>query len=232
MKLNRDIALKIHYVFDQLIPPIFRDSKFFMSIFIKMAFRHRAPVYLDFKEKAYEMSEEEFREAYRLTSDVAFERPTDLNRVSIEKIIKNIKGNKILEVGCGGGYLANLLSKDFSVTAVDILLQEGIREKIKNVNFQEINIERLPFADNDFDTVISTHTLEHVRNLNKAVSELRRVAKTMIIVVPRQRSYLYTFDLHLNFFPYLHSFQSAIGKNGSNFICEDADGDIFYLENK
>lgn len=40
--------------------------------------------------------------------------------------------------------------------------------------------------------------------MNTALAELRRVAKRrLIIVVPKQRNYKYTFELHINFFPYL-----------------------------
>ena len=77
----------------------------------------------------------------------------------------------------------------------------------------------------------STHTLEHVRNIHVAIRELRRIARKRIIVVPRQRPYKYTFDLHLNFFPYTYSLQSIIGKPKGASTVKDVDGDIFYMEN-
>jgi ubiquinone/menaquinone biosynthesis C-methylase UbiE len=74
------------------------------------------------------------------------------------------------------------------------------------VNFLQENIERLSFADNEFDTVISSHTLEHVQDAQAAIQELRRVTKSrLIVVLPKQRPYRYTFDLHLRFFPYSHT---------------------------
>ncbi len=136
----------------------------------------------------------------------------------------------MLEVGCGHGYLAQKLSGKYHVTAADIVIQPHLRAANPTVEFHEANIEALPFPDHAFDTVICTHTLEHVRNLHLAVAELRRVAKKLIIVVPRQRPYIYTFDLHLNFFPYMHSLQSMLGRPEGEILCEDADGDIFYVE--
>ncbi len=231
MKLSRDISLKIHWVFDQLIPPFLRDCRWFMGIFIRMAFRHRAPIYMDFKEKAHAMTVEEFTEAYRLTSEVAFERETDLNHASIEKILTCIEGTNLLEVGCGAGFLCRKLSEHYNVSASDLVIQPGLREVSPQITFHEADIEKLPFADRSFDTVVCTHTLEHVRFLQIAISELRRVTKKrLIIVVPRQRPYKYTFDLHLNFFPYLNSFLLVMGNKGKNIVCEDADGDIFYRE--
>jgi ubiquinone/menaquinone biosynthesis C-methylase UbiE len=231
MKLSRDISLKIHWVFDQLIPPILRDSRWFMGIFIRMAFRHRAPIYMDFKEKAHAMTVEEFTEAYRLTSEVAFERETDLNHASIEKIMSSVVGPNVLEVGCGAGFLCRKLSEKYTVSASDLVIQPGLREANPQITFHEADIEALPFADDSYNTVVCTHTLEHVRFLQIAISELRRVTKKrLIIVVPRQRPYKYTFDLHLNFFPYLNSFLLKMGNKGKNIVCEDADGDIFYRE--
>jgi hypothetical protein len=64
MKLSRDIALKIHWVFDQLIPPVLRDQKWFMYLPIRMAFRHKAPYYFEFKEKAHSLTHEEYKQIY------------------------------------------------------------------------------------------------------------------------------------------------------------------------
>lgn len=56
--------------------------------------------------------------------------------------------------------------------------------------------------DAGFDTVVCTHTLEHIPQLHESVQELRRVgARRLIIIVPCQRYYRYTIDYHLHFFP-------------------------------
>jgi ubiquinone/menaquinone biosynthesis C-methylase UbiE len=81
------------------------------------------------------------------------------------------------------------------------------------------DITSLPFEDSSFDTVLCTHTLEHIRNPKKALGELMRVAKQrLIIVVPRQREYLYTPDLHINFFAYMHTFKSFIGIKDARYM--------------
>jgi len=231
MKLPRDLALKINWVLDQLIPPILRDSKWFMYLPLKMAFKHRVNVYLTFKERASNMGLEEYLQCYRETAEVAFERETDLNKKSIELIIQHVKGKKILEVGCGKGLLSEMLAvKSYDVTGVDIIVPE--RAKYPNLKFQVANAEQLPFADDSFDTVICTHTLEHILNFQKAVSELRRMAKRVIIVVPKQRAYKYSFDLHVNFFPYRFMLLYAMGKKDEEVICINAKGDLFYVEDK
>ncbi len=231
MKLKRDTALKIHYLLDQWVPPFFRDSRWFMAIPMRMAFREHADTYLDFKEKAYQMTEAEFQETYRRVSDVAFERATDLNHASINRIMQEVRGPKVLEVGCGKGYLAQLLaSAGHDLSVADIVIQPEVKAIRPAVKCFEVNMEKLPFADREFDTVVCTHTLEHVRHFDRAVTELRRVGKRVIIIVPRQRPYKYTFDLHLNFFPYPYSLLSALRKSPLEATCEDVGGDLFYME--
>jgi len=62
--------------------------------------------------------------------------------------------------------------------------------------------EYLPFADNAFDVVVTAHTLEHVRDLQRSISEMKRVAaKQLLILVPCQEYLPYTEDYHIHFFP-------------------------------
>lgn len=230
-KMSRDTALCIHYILDQFVPPVIRDCRFIMAFPLWVMFRHRYKLYLDFKEKAFQLTEEEFRGFYRMVSDTSIDRETDLNKVSIDKIMMHVTGKNVLDVGCGRGFLVNLLSKHHDTSGVDIVVPPLIREKFPQVKFYEDNVETLPFPNKAFDTVICTHTLEHVRNIHMAVAELRRVGKKLIIVVPKQRPYKYTFDLHLNFFPYTYSLLSVMGRIADEVVCEDVDSDIFYMEN-
>ncbi|MDR0527945.1 MAG: class I SAM-dependent methyltransferase [Spirochaetaceae bacterium] len=86
-------------------------------------------------------------------------------------------------------------------------------------NIQQADITALPFPDHSFDTVLCTHALEHIRNPQKALAELIRVTrKRLIVVVPRQREYRYTVDLHVNFFPYMYSFKRFIGIENATYI--------------
>jgi SAM-dependent methyltransferase len=229
--ISRDAALKIHFILDQLLPPALRDSRWFMTLPLWLVYRRHYKLYLTFKEKVHAMTEEEFRNTYITASETAITRTTDLNSASIDLIQRHVSGRKVIDVGCGHGYMAGLLASRFETTAVDIVIPEALRKQYPAVTFHEGNVESLPFADQEFDTVVCSHTLEHVRDVRAAVSELRRIGRKLIIVVPRQRPYKYTFDLHISFFPYLYSLPLAIGKTSRQTLCLDADGDTFYVEN-
>jgi ubiquinone/menaquinone biosynthesis C-methylase UbiE len=110
------------------------------------------------------------------------------------------------------------------VTGVDIVLPSSTSS---NPSFIKAQITSLPFADGQFDTVVCTHTLEHIRDVGKALAEVKRVcAKRLIIVVPCQREYRYTFDLHIHFFPYEYKLRQLVGGQGE---IKKVNGDFLYL---
>lgn len=233
MRLSRNFANIIRFVLDELIPPILRDSKWFMWLPFKLLFGKKSHIFFEFKEKFPYLNDLEISEIYKDTASVHISRLTDLNSRSIEKIINSISGETVLDAGCGRGYLTNLLQKHYFVTGVDFIKHNDFYINSPNVKFITSSITNLPFDDNSFDTVICSHTLEHVKDIEKAISELRRVCKiNLIIVVPKQRPYKYTFDLHVHFFPYVHEFVKIVNSNRKfkYFQAKNIDGDIYYQE--
>lgn len=232
MKVSRDLANWLRRLFDGAIPPFLHDSKIFMYPFIKMVFKNKAELFMAFKDQVWHLPEEEYTRLYRDIDKVIVSRRTDLNKRCTEATLDNIRGELILEAGCGKAYLANKMSKKHQVTACDLVISQSLRRKYPRVNFVRANIEKLPFKSSQFDTVVCTHTLEHVVNFNLAISELRRVTKKrLIIVVPKQHPFKYTFDLHLHFFPYKYNLLSVLGGKYKN-VCLELDGDWFYMEDR
>jgi ubiquinone/menaquinone biosynthesis C-methylase UbiE len=204
MVLKRDFTKYLNYVFDNVIPPVLRDSRYFMMLFFYPLFGRKYRYFMEYKKKAFLLSEGEFNDYYKLLEDRHIKRETDLNKKTIKYIIDNITGETVLDLACGRGYLVKLLSRLFPgkmIFGMDIIIPE-IADIPDNLQLRAGNIEAIDFPDKYFDTVICAHTLEHVQNIDIAINELRRVCrKKLIIVVPRQREYKYTFDLHLHFFP-------------------------------
>lgn len=92
-------------------------------------------------------------------------------------------GDKILDVGCGKGFLLyeiTLLVPGVEVYGLDIsdYAIENCKEELKD-SIQLGNANSLPFTDKYFDLVYSLNTLHNLHNydLDKALREIERVGK-------------------------------------------------------
>ncbi|WP_154222858.1 class I SAM-dependent methyltransferase [Marinicella rhabdoformis] len=233
MNFSRNLTNAIRFILDECIPPILRDKKWFMWLPFRVIFGKQSKAFFNFKNNFNNLDDDEISKIYKETSSVHFSRLTDLNSKCIKKIMDNICGEKVLDAGCGRGFLTNLLKENHQVTGVDFVKSEHFEINSPNVEFISSSVTKLPFSDNSFDTVICSHTLEHVKDIHTALSELRRVCKSnLIIVVPKQRPYKYTFDLHVHFFPYVYEFKKLVSfnKKFKNDYTEVLDGDIYHQE--
>jgi SAM-dependent methyltransferase len=107
-------------------------------------------------------------------------------RAVAEKMAKHYglkTGDKILDVGCGKGFLLYEFTQivpGIEVYGIDIsqYALEHAKEEILS-NLQLANATNLPFEDNVFDFVFSITTLHNLPNyeLDKALREIERVGK-------------------------------------------------------
>lgn len=231
MHISRNVNIILNWLFNELLPPVIRDCRWCVWLPFRGVFGAKAPLFLDFHQKLYTMSDREFVQLNADAQSAIINRHTDLNKACLQRIMEAVCGPAVLEAGCGRGYLSSILAKKYNVTAVDIALPPDL-PIAENPRFLQSNLERLPFADNAFDTVICTHTLEHVRNIQGALSELRRVCrKRFIIVVPCERPYSYTPNLHVHFFPYAFSLVAVTGVRAGQ-VLQKLGGDWYYQEDK
>lgn len=95
-------------------------------------------------------------------------------------------GHSILELGCGNGRLwadhydnlpehISLILSDFSENMVETAKRFVGYES--NITYTVIDVQDIPFADNSFDIVIANMMLYHVPDLEKGLSEIKRVLK-------------------------------------------------------
>jgi Methylase involved in ubiquinone/menaquinone biosynthesis len=199
---NRDFTIKLNYLLDNFLPPIIRDNAIFMYPLFWLVFKDKTKLLFKFKEQFPFLDYDQYIKYYEIVGGIA--RETDLNSKCINYILDNIYGETVLDAGCGGGFLVRQIELKLprvkTIYGMDILVDETKEGKITYVRGF---LEKMPFDTKSFDTVICSHTLEHVIDIDRAMSELRRVARNrIIIVVPKQREWLYTPDLHISFFPY------------------------------
>lgn len=96
-------------------------------------------------------------------------------------------GMRILDIGTGSGYLSFALAKRYpsvSVTGLDIAemtletdRQRAAGEGIDNIDFVSYDGIELPFANGEFDIVVSRYALHHFPDIEKSISGISRVLK-------------------------------------------------------
>ena len=105
---------------------------------------------------------------------------------NLRELFASLAGSKgrLLEIGCGIGVDSIQLAKcGFDVTAVDLtesalaVAKEFAAHRDVTVDFRLGNAERLDFSDGEFDVVYSFGVLHHTPDIEKAVSEVRRVLR-------------------------------------------------------
>ena len=102
-------------------------------------------------------------------------------------------GMRMLEVGCGSGFIVNYLSTlgfgPNGTFAVDVHDQ---RQVIEGYNFSIVTDTSLPFENQYFDWIITNHVIEHVGGLSdqkKHLGDIYRCLKpggTLYLAVPNK----------------------------------------------
>jgi sporadic carbohydrate cluster protein (TIGR04323 family) len=122
-----------------------------------------------------------------------------------KKIIDKYKLNhksKILDLGCGKGYLLYELKKILGcnqIYGLDIskyAIKNAKKEVMRNISFHDIR-KKLKFADKSFDLVISINVLHNLKleEVYYALKEIERVAKFKYICVESYRNIKEQFNL-------------------------------------
>ena len=101
-----------------------------------------------------------------------------LKKTSINSINKKLKENpnwNILDIGCG--YTAN----KYATTVADV---QDLSNFYKEKKFIRITDKKLPFKDDEFDFVVTSHVIEHVEDFQFFISEIERITKQGYIELP------------------------------------------------
>lgn len=89
--------------------------------------------------------------------------------------------DKILELGVGNGEISNLLSENYEVHCIDIAKEclDKLNDKIKNKIILDLDDKNLkmPFNDNYFECILCFAILEHIKNFDILLKEIKRITK-------------------------------------------------------
>jgi len=107
-----------------------------------------------------------------------------LHKVLNVEFADELQQLKVLDIGCGIGLLTLPLAETgCTVSAVDPSLdtlavaRDAAQQKTLNIDFRKAPGEKLPYSDGCFDVVTCCDVLEHVNDLELALSETARVLR-------------------------------------------------------
>ncbi len=125
-------------------------------------------------------------ENYRLKS-IGGEQHQAARRL-LGQALKQIKFDKLLEVGCGTGDNLSYLKKQYpSVVLVGCDFskkQIQLARQTQDIQFDIADARKLPYGDGEFDIVITIGCLAHIppQHIKQCANELQRVAREYLFI--------------------------------------------------
>jgi SAM-dependent methyltransferase len=111
---------------------------------------------------------------------------------TLDDLLSPVHAERVLEVGCGEGYVANWLEgrlKPKLSAALDLspAMMRSAVARYQAVKFLTASAYRLPFLRLSFDMVFCMELLEHLASPHAALADIRRVARRWVLFsVPRE----------------------------------------------
>jgi SAM-dependent methyltransferase len=219
----------LHVIADEWMPPVLRDSRLFHWL-AQRAFGNQVDAFAALRERSPALTAAELKDFYTRQLPGRQVRVTDNTEEIIQRICEDVLEGTLCDVGCGTGHLLGELQRRRNLTGIGIDLNIDTTGSNHDLPLIESSIEKLPFPDNIFDTVICTHTLEHVLDAGAAGRELKRIARRrLIVVVPAERPYRWSLNAHLHFFAYPYQLALTLQPHG-RFTCERVGHALYYRE--
>lgn len=121
-------------------------------------------------------------EKYDKNTSTYYSGPAKISCADAEEYLMQYDYSKLLDIGCGTGFLIDGLSKKKDAEYYGLDLSEGMLEQakkknIRNAVFIQGTCDALPYEDNSFDIVTCIQSFHHYPDREKAMSEALRVLK-------------------------------------------------------
>ena len=119
---------------------------------------------------------------YDETNTILYSKYGKISCKNIFDYLKDKEYHHLLDVGCGTGYLLDMLSKAHEAEYVGLdLSPEMVKmangKNIKNAKFVEGRSDEIPFENNTFDIVTCSQSFHHYPETDKPMQEALRVLK-------------------------------------------------------
>ncbi|MEG0834331.1 MAG: class I SAM-dependent methyltransferase [Christensenellaceae bacterium] len=175
-----------------------------------------------FATKKYNMAllkklNKEYEHKEIMTSVTEYSDEYQINQANqrIDELSKwiDFEGMKILEIGCGGGYVSYQLSQRFScqVIGIDIYTSEvwdRFSPLTSGVSFRNVDLSREnPFEEDEFDVILSFVAWEHIRHPFEVLQQATKILKPnglFYILANLYRSAVASHLYKVIFFPFPH----------------------------
>lgn len=134
-----------------------------------------------------------------------------------------VRGRRVLDLGSGTGYGSEMLSAGGASQVIGLdqsqeAVEYSLRHHGRDARFLVGDAQILPFADSEFDVVVSFETIEHVPDYQLFLRELRRVLRPgglAVLSTPNKASYPEGNPFHLKEF-FLAEFQEVVASYFKN----------------
>ena len=143
-------------------------------------------------------------------------------RKNVFKYIKSQKHDTILDIATGTGVMAIMYGKTDATRIVGLDISSGMLQvaidKIKDTDldsrivFQVGDAENLPFGENEFDVVSVTYGIRNFEDLEKGLSEIKRVLNKDCMLVILETSVRDSFILRQGYAIHTKVILPLIGK--------------------
>lgn len=129
-------------------------------------------------KKQQELYDQGWRKELQIGKEERGNLGANLEFLTITDLLRS--NDRILEIGCGiGSVVFELSRKGYDVTGIDIsgeAIGYGLK-KYGDIRLEVQAAETLPYGARHFDVVLSFDLFEHIAEIDKHISEVRRVLR-------------------------------------------------------
>lgn len=110
---------------------------------------------------------------------------------AVKEVARSFKAPAVLDLGCGGGHIsfamapfaATVTACDLSDQMLAVVAASAAQRELSNIETEQAQAEKLPFADASFDIVITRFSAHHWLHVPTGLREMHRVLRPNGIVI-------------------------------------------------